>query len=302
MSPEQAKGEPLDARTDLFSLGVVVYEMATGAKPFVGQSTAELFVALLTKEPAPVSKVNPAMPAELDGIVAKLLAKEKEYRYQTAEEVLQDLEAVDAQTSHGSSGTVKAAGSGTHAATPAGARPAAQDSTEPGKRAGTPDTIAGGCGGNRAAAGWSIRLVEAPGGRYSGTVPDAATGPSSAVAAKNAIIVADFVNQTGDTVFETTLNQALVVQLGQSPVLDIVSSQHLRQSLQYLGKKADDTITPAIAGRLGSVRASKPSSLGRLPAWAAITSSPCRRRTQPPAIRLPACRPRRRARRRCSTH
>ena len=104
MSPEQAKGEPLDARTDLFSLGAVIYEMATGSKPFAGQSTAELFVALLTKDPAPVSAMNPAMPEELDGIVAKLLAKEKEQRYQTAEEVLQDLEAVDAQASHGPAG------------------------------------------------------------------------------------------------------------------------------------------------------------------------------------------------------
>ena len=71
-------------------------------------------------------------------------------------------------------------------------------------------------------------------------------GPS-AEAAKNAIIVADFVNNTGDPVFETTLNQALGVQLGQSPVLDIVSQQHLRQSLGFLGKKQDDAITPAIA-------------------------------------------------------
>jgi eukaryotic-like serine/threonine-protein kinase len=126
MSPEQAKGELLDARTDLFSLGVVMYEMATGSKPFVGQSTAELFVALLTKDPAPVSAANPTMPVELDGIVAKLLAKEKEQRYQTAEEVLQDLEAVDAQASHGSSGKVTAA-SGTHAAAPAEAHPAAQN-------------------------------------------------------------------------------------------------------------------------------------------------------------------------------
>jgi hypothetical protein len=82
------------------------------------------------------------------------------------------------------------------------------------------------------------------------TATGTATGPSSA-ATKNAIIVADFVNNTGDPVFQTTLNQALGVQLGQSPVLDIVSSRHLRQSLQYLGKKPDEAITPAIAREIG---------------------------------------------------
>ena len=244
MSPEQAKGEPLDARTDLFSLGAVIYEMATGSKPYAGQSTAELFVALLTKDPAPVSTLNPAMPVELDGIVAKLLAKEKEQRYQTAEEVLQDLEAVDAQPSHGSSGTVTAAASGTHGG---GGR---AEFAQPGKNAGSPHPmlvaaalvvllLAG------AFAWWKHRRADT-----SGAVTGTPAG-SASTATKNAIIVADFVNQTGDPVFQTTLNQALVVQLGQSPVLDIVSQQHLRQSLQYLGKKPEDAITPAIAREIG---------------------------------------------------
>jgi serine/threonine protein kinase/tetratricopeptide (TPR) repeat protein len=250
MSPEQAKGEPLDARTDLFSLGVVIYEMATGSKPFAGQSTAELFAALLTRDPAPLSTVNPAMPPQLDAIVARLLAKEKEQRYQTAEELLQDLEAVDTQASHGSSGTVSAAASGTHAGAPDGAPPATQDARSaektPSRR--MPLLVAAAVIVLLLAGAFAWWKYRPPG--TAGTATGAAPG-SSPAAAKNAVIVADFVNNTGDPVFETTLNQALGVQLGQSPVLDIVSPQHLRQSVQYLGKKPDDAITPAIAREIG---------------------------------------------------
>ena len=119
MSPEQAKGEPLDARTDLFSLGAVIYEMATGRRRLPGGAQRSSLPRCCARIRAPVSTLNPAMPVELDGIVAKLLVKEQAQRYQTAEEVLQDLEAVDAQASHGSSGTARAPASGTHAAAPA---------------------------------------------------------------------------------------------------------------------------------------------------------------------------------------
>ena len=96
MSPEQAKGDPLDARTDLFSLGSVLFEMATGQAPFGGRSTAEVFAALLMKDPPPVSSLNSAMPSALDSIIAKLLAKDRDQRYRSAEELLADLEAVSA--------------------------------------------------------------------------------------------------------------------------------------------------------------------------------------------------------------
>ena len=233
MSPEQSKGEPLDARTDLFSLGVVIYEMATGSKPYS---------PLLTKEPGPVSTVNRTMPAPLDGIVARLLAKDREQRYQTAEELLQDLERLDAQISHASSGKVSAAAlSGLHPAVqdlPSAEKP--RDRRVPLLLAAVVILLLAG-----AFIWWKHRPAVAP---RSAAAPATAPLPT---AAKNAIIVADFVNQTGDPVFQTTLNQALVVQLGQSPVLDIVSSQHLRQSLQYLGKKPEDAITPAIAREIG---------------------------------------------------
>ena len=248
MSPEQAKGEPLDARTDLFSLGTVIYELATGSKPFAGQSTAEVFVALLTKDPAPVSAMNPAMPAQLDGIVAKLLAKEKAQRYQSAEELSQDLENVDAHASLGSSGRVAAA-SGTHAAVEA--HPAAQDVAGPEKPHGRRMPLLVGAVVIVLLLAGAFAWWKHQAAGTSGTATATPVAPSTAAATKNAIIVADFVNNTGDPVFQTTLNQALVVQLGQSPVLDIVSPQHLRQSLQYLGKKPEDAITPAIAREIG---------------------------------------------------
>jgi len=97
MSPEQARGMPLDARTDLFSLGTVIYEMATGKTPFGGGSTADVFVALLRENPPPVSKVNPAMPRKLDPIVEKLLAKDPAQRYANAGQLREDLESLDAQ-------------------------------------------------------------------------------------------------------------------------------------------------------------------------------------------------------------
>src|SRR6202167_4967961 len=105
MSPEQAKGEPLDHRTDLFSLGSVLYEMAAGRPPFGDRSTAGVFAALLMKDPPPVSSLNPAMPSGLDSIIAKLLAKDRDQRYRSAEELLADLEAVSASASSPPAGT-----------------------------------------------------------------------------------------------------------------------------------------------------------------------------------------------------
>ncbi len=225
MSPEQAKGIALDARTDLFSLGTVIYEMATGKTPFAGDSTAEVFAALLRESPAPVSKVNPAMPKRLDAIVARLLEKDPAQRYANADQLRGDLEALDARDSQGE----EKPGFGKW----------------PWVAALALLLIASGVGW------WKYRPAAVP----AAPAAPAGSGESGAAATpapvKNAIILADFVNHTGDPVFDTTLNQALQIDLEQSPVINIVSQQHLAQSVKYLGKPDGTVVTPQIAREIG---------------------------------------------------
>ncbi len=219
MSPEQAKGDPVDARTDLFSLGSVIYEMATGKAPFAGGSTAEVFAALLRETPPPVSTVNPAMPRRLDPIVAKLLAKEPAQRYASADALQEDLERLDP---HNSQPVAPATGRKWTWAIAAVL------------------LLIGG-----ALAWWKYKPVAAP---APGVATESGGGPQST---KDSIILADFINHTGDPVFDTTLNQALQIDLEQSPVINIVSSQHLAQSVKYLGKPPDTPVTPEIAREIG---------------------------------------------------
>ena len=222
MSPEQAKGETLDARTDLFSLGSVIYEMATGRAPFAGGSTAEVFAALLKENPPPISSVNPAMPKKLDSIVARLLAKDPANRYATAEQLQEALDALEPQ-------------SGKITATPAGG---SRSKWSWAVSAVLLLLVAGGV------TWWKLRPAAPPssGESIAGLAP---------AATKDSIILADFINRTGDPVFDTTLNQALQIDLEQSPVINIVSQQHLAQSVKYLGKPAETPLTPEIAREIG---------------------------------------------------
>ncbi|MBV8632563.1 MAG: tetratricopeptide repeat protein, partial [Silvibacterium sp.] len=232
MSPEQAKGQPLDARSDLFSLGSVLYEAATGRSPFAGDSPAETFAALLMKDPPPASSVNPALPQGFDPILAKLLAKDKDARYRSASALLTDLDALtETKPVAADSGSVRAAATAT---------PEPPEKKSPWLPIGVVAVV----------------IVVAVAGYFalrnhgSASLSGAPKGPVT-ITEKDSIILADFVNNTGNTVFDTTLKQALAIQLEQSPTLNIVSQQHLRQSMKYLGKSADDVLTPAIAREIG---------------------------------------------------
>jgi tetratricopeptide (TPR) repeat protein len=238
MSPEQAKGLPLDARSDLFSLGCVLYEAAAGRSPFAGDSPAETFAALLMKDPPPASSVNPALSPEFDPILARLLAKEKDARYQSAQALLTDLDALTEAKAATDSGTAKTAA-------PAGPEVPPASAARGGSKLLVPAIIA------------VVVLIVIGVGlwfwRGRGTASTTLTGskPGTALTEKDSIILADFVNNTGNPVFDTTLKQALAIQLEQSPTLNIVSQQHLRQSMKYLGKSSEDVLTPAIAREIG---------------------------------------------------
>jgi serine/threonine protein kinase/tetratricopeptide (TPR) repeat protein len=227
MSPEQARGAPLDARTDLFSLGAVIYEMATGKPPFGGGSTADVFAALLREDPPAVSKVNPAMPKRLDPIVAKLLAKDPAQRYATAERLQEDLDELAVPPGRALSAATKG-----------------KSWLWPSLAGLLVLLLAAGL------AWWKYRPGVPP---TADTAPaeQGATDTGVPKAPKDSLILANFINHTGDPVFDTTLNQALQIDLEQSPVINIVSQEHLAQSVKYLGKPEDTPVTPAIAREIG---------------------------------------------------
>ena len=257
MSPEQARGEVLDARTDLFSLGSVVYEMATGQAAFRGGSAADIFVALLTKDPVPPTSLRKELPVGLDAILARLLARDRVERYQSAAALHGDLERLlGVRRSGGSFGAVhpgiaQAGGAAVADQAASSAEVPAVPAIEaaPAKHFGTSRAL-----GYLAMV--VIACVLAGGGWYGWhrSHPAALTGEGNSEGGlheRDSIILADFDNKTGDPVFDATLKEALAIQLEQSPFLNIVSDQRLRQGLQYLGLAPEEKVTPAIAREIG---------------------------------------------------
>jgi serine/threonine protein kinase/tetratricopeptide (TPR) repeat protein len=219
MSPEQARGEELDTRTDLFSFGAVLYEMATGRMAFPGNSTAMIYEAILNRAPTPMARVNPDLSPELEHIITKALEKGRKLRYQSAADIRTDLQRLKRDTD-----SVRVAAT----------------STAPGAVVSTAPQIE--------AKRWTLMVSAvvvvvalAAGGVYF------YYHRTPKLTNKDTLVLADFSNSTGDPVFDDSLKQALAVQLGQSPFLNILPDEKLQQTLRFMGQPSTTHVTQDVA-------------------------------------------------------
>jgi eukaryotic-like serine/threonine-protein kinase len=224
MSPEQVKAKDLDVRTDLFSFGAVLYEMATGKLPFEGSSPGEICSFILRDEPRPPSQINPRIVPGLEAVIRKALEKERSLRYQHASEMSTDLQRLKRDTE---SGRNAAAGSG--AAVPKAAAVRVENLRKL----------------RKIAVPLLLAALLVAGGLYYRSHQQ-----GKRLTDKDTIVLADFDNKTGDTVFDDTLKTALGISLRQSPFLNVLSDSEVAKTLQLMTRPPGTKLTPEIAREL----------------------------------------------------
>jgi serine/threonine protein kinase/tetratricopeptide (TPR) repeat protein len=215
MSPEQARGEQLDRRTDLFSLGAVFYEMATGRMAFSGSTAAVIHDAILNRAPTALARVNPQISPELERIINKTLEKDRKLRYQSAAEIRTDLQRLKRDSDDWRAIVAKSE---------VGLKPARKSSRWV------------------AVAGAIIVVVALAVGDWLFY-----SRKAHALTDKDTIVLSDFTNTTGDAIFDDTLKTGLSVSLRQSPFLNVLSDSEVAKTLQLMTRPADTKLTPEVA-------------------------------------------------------